>query len=771
MADAGAGSFGALAEGLGKGLQLGSSLGANQQLKELRDRDQKMQEFKTFGDISKEYANDPDMGKILISDLGKRLGLTDDEIKSKHQFLSALNEERLRAVTSLAYQAGVDPNSMPLKDIMKMPNLDLAKYLQDQATKQSGQRVAGIEAGTPGASPTPGGAVAGAGGTPAAAAPVSAPGAMSPASPVQQGATPGAAIRPEQIAMLESGGNAAARNPRSTASGQYQITDQTRDDFANRYGIDRTNDDAIMRLKTAEDHRIFTQQHGRPATAAEGAMQWRFGGTGGAKIAAADPNTPIERLVTPDVMQANPELAGKTAGQVKGETEQKLGMAPAGATPGAAATPTAGGTISIPAPDGSTFDLPANAATRTAIRNKGAADRLQTAVERLETAAADPNTKIQDRAPMLARAEKLRADIKQLEGNAFVTLPPGSGAKFGSSNVGDVVTLNLITGEPKFTVQGKEKHIEATPAEEAEMGLAKGQKLLKTASGDMKIVDVGGETFHVMTQAERDAINKKGGNLAKDESYVISDRTGRPQQLSTLTQERERPRLAAKDDQEELSNLRKQASQSSEALRMSTVTKQLMDQYKGTGVAARPELFTRQLFDRLGFKGDASKGEALEGQFSKEFLTKGRMLPGALSEREGTRIQQAGPNMLRTPEGNRLLMDISNWSHQVNVDQHNLAENWNAERPLSEKDPKTGLNYYQTRDKAILLPPELSARLKAVEDDAPDPSKIKAWDFPISQATVGQMELLYKNRDKLTPAQREMAKKRQMELLQPAAQP
>lgn len=782
-----AGTFGAAFQSAMSGFQAGMGIANSQQLQQLRDRDQKMQEFKTFGDISKEYANDPEMGKILITDLGKRLGLTEDEIKSKHQFLNALNEERLRAVTSLAYQAGIDPNSMSLKDIMKMPNLDLAKYLQDQAMRQSSQRVAGVEAGTPGAPPvSPGDAVAGAG-APITSAPVSAPGAPPPVLPVQQGATPGAAIRPEQIAMLESGGNAAARNPLSTATGQYQITDQTRDDFANRYGVDRGNDAAILRLKTAEDHKIFTQQHGRPATAAEGAMQWRFGGTGGAKIAAADPSTPIEKLVTPEVMQANPDLVGKTAGQVKGEIEAKLGQqatATGGPAPAQPPGPAAvsGGTIKVPAPDGTDIELPANAMTRSAIRNKTAADNLQSAVDRLEKAAADPNTKVQDRSAMLARAEKLRSDIKNLEGNAIITLPPGSSAKFGSNKVGDVVSYNLITGKVEFPMQGQEKETPLTPTERVEENVDPGKIVTRTASGAIKVAEVGKDKEELLTDAERQTENAKGANLDPTEAYYKNKTTGAIRPVSSLTTERTRSRLMAENDVKTLTDLRASRTAANEQLGHSAVIQEL-SKITPTGPLGNIQLGLSRVAEALGWNPakisglyNPAQGEVLRSELGKSVITQlagPEGLKGASSDRELAFATNNAGSLLTTPKGIQWMQDLKEYKIKNTNQVANLAETWDGGSGNLSKTatsgPYKGMTFHQARaqiESEGAIPKQFIDRLHEAVADAPDSKVIKAWDFPISQATPGQMELLYQNRDKLTPLQRELAKKRQAELEQ-----
>lgn len=93
-------------------------------------------------------------------------------------------------------------------------------------------------------------------------------------------------------------------------------------------------------LDYARQNAQALQQAGLPVNAMTLGLAHRFGGAGVLPILNADPNAPIASLTTPDVMAANPDLKGKTAGQVlNGATA--LGFNPvdlSGAGGGAAAS-------------------------------------------------------------------------------------------------------------------------------------------------------------------------------------------------------------------------------------------------------------------------------------------------------------------------------------------------------------------------------------------------------------------------------------------------
>jgi hypothetical protein len=194
-------------------------------------------------------------------------------------------------------------------------------------------------------------------------------GAATPAAPIsltpaqtvlagggQAGFTPGGlAIN----TRLESGGRADARpvgpdgRPRSSALGPNQFLESTFMEFANanpnifqgmsREQIlgERTNPE-ISRLATqwnASRNAEVLQNAGIPVSDASLGLAHVFGGGGAVRIAQAAPETPIEQVLSPAVLRANPNFAGRTAGDIVGSFVQSYGGQQSPAQPGAAAVP------------------------------------------------------------------------------------------------------------------------------------------------------------------------------------------------------------------------------------------------------------------------------------------------------------------------------------------------------------------------------------------------------------------------------------------------
>lgn len=126
------------------------------------------------------------------------------------------------------------------------------------------------------------------------------------------------------------------RNPRSSAQGQYQFTDGTFVQEFRRAFPDVAqgrSDQDILRFRNAplqDGRRIedilgpaFTQrnaqtlqQAGFQPVGGNVYLAHHFGANGAINLLRADPNTPMERLVSPQVIEANPFLRGATAGQI-----------------------------------------------------------------------------------------------------------------------------------------------------------------------------------------------------------------------------------------------------------------------------------------------------------------------------------------------------------------------------------------------------------------------------------------------------------------------
>ena len=146
----------------------------------------------------------------------------------------------------------------------------------------------------------------------------------------------------DKVVGVESGGNATAKNPNSTATGLGQFIESTWLRMFKQYFPDRaagmTNaailalrNDAetsrkMIELYAAENAKIL-QQAGLAVNEASLYLA-HFLGPGGAKsLLSAPANTPVEEVLGSDQINSNRSiLAGKTTGQVVAWAERKMGI-------------------------------------------------------------------------------------------------------------------------------------------------------------------------------------------------------------------------------------------------------------------------------------------------------------------------------------------------------------------------------------------------------------------------------------------------------------
>lgn len=146
-----------------------------------------------------------------------------------------------------------------------------------------------------------------------------------------------------RIRVAESGGNDAARNPNSTATGRYQFIGSTwLRYFKRRYGAQGLTDDQILakRGEGALNERLMDDLliDNERALASIGARATpgnlylaHFAGAGGAKaILRAAPDTPVARLLGRSAVKANPFLNGMTADDLVRWAHRKMGGDPDG---------------------------------------------------------------------------------------------------------------------------------------------------------------------------------------------------------------------------------------------------------------------------------------------------------------------------------------------------------------------------------------------------------------------------------------------------------
>jgi len=163
------------------------------------------------------------------------------------------------------------------------------------------------------------------------------PGAASPAP--QAAAPAGGGDYLTRLVADESGGRPDARNPRSSATGLGQFIDGTWLQFAEANpdlfrGMSReqilaarTNPDLSRRAIEwyRQQNASALQAAGLPANDGTVALAHRFGPQGAAALLRADPNAPVGSVVGEQVMAANPDLAGRTVGQVVQRYGQRFG--------------------------------------------------------------------------------------------------------------------------------------------------------------------------------------------------------------------------------------------------------------------------------------------------------------------------------------------------------------------------------------------------------------------------------------------------------------
>lgn len=154
----------------------------------------------------------------------------------------------------------------------------------------------------------------------------------------------------DQIIGVESGGNATAKNPRSSATGAAQFISSTWLDTVGRHRPDLVqgrspeeilalrNDpklSAEMAAAYAADNGKILSQAGHEVTPGSTYLAHFAGPQGAVSVLGADPGASVAQILGPAVVKANPFLANMTAGDLRAWADKKMG----GSAPQPAAAP------------------------------------------------------------------------------------------------------------------------------------------------------------------------------------------------------------------------------------------------------------------------------------------------------------------------------------------------------------------------------------------------------------------------------------------------
>lgn len=143
----------------------------------------------------------------------------------------------------------------------------------------------------------------------------------------------------DQIALAESGGNINAKSPTplSSAQGLFGFTDaafnqvkQDNPDLAHITKDAWAADPKLQRTfaeRLQQRHERVLKGQGLDVNPVSLYANWHFGEGGGPKFLKSAPSTPIEDILDPMAIAANPHLQGKTQAQVMELLGKKMGVA------------------------------------------------------------------------------------------------------------------------------------------------------------------------------------------------------------------------------------------------------------------------------------------------------------------------------------------------------------------------------------------------------------------------------------------------------------
>lgn len=165
----------------------------------------------------------------------------------------------------------------------------------------------------------------------------------------------------DRIVGAESGGNATAKNPRSSATGAGQFIEGTWLDMIGRYrpdlaGLGREqvlglrNDPSLSRQMTqayADENGQKLQAAGVPVNDGSKYLAHFAGPQGAINTLSADPSTPVSQILDAKQVAANPFVRPMTAGQLVDWASRKVGGSAPTMTMPAEGGPAASGKLGL----------------------------------------------------------------------------------------------------------------------------------------------------------------------------------------------------------------------------------------------------------------------------------------------------------------------------------------------------------------------------------------------------------------------------------------
>ncbi len=332
----------------------------------------------------------------------------------------------------------------------------------------------------------------------------------------------------------ESGGNDAAKNPDSSATGRYQFLEGTWADLAQRHPeLGLTPDGRTDPNQQERAMQVFTQENagqlkgsGVPVNPGTLYAAHFLGAGGASKVLSGDPNSPVAAYVDPEVVRANPQLANMTVGQFAQWANEKGGNAGGGYQPPMAEQPQA---TAQAAGNG----LPDRETMLALFKNPNTrpiAIQIAKTAEAERAAGRDPSQslemeKLRLEVEALRNPSKALTDLGKLKsdldgGRISQAQYDAAVAKETSINGGTTLSVNPTTGQVEFSQGGI-----ASGMPKLTEGQSKDTVFVTRASGALPILD--NLESKLLSLGENVAGSLPLGNFLQSEDYQKANNAGR----------------------------------------------------------------------------------------------------------------------------------------------------------------------------------------------------------------------------------------------------